>query len=305
MSEPEAKARFKRGDVREDGKVFWGYIKKWNYEEWVTADSFERKNNRKHELQQAYQWIKCYMDAPDDRWENCSCSSETKVKRKRGEVREDGKMFWTYAKGKERWTTPEQFQRNKEALRKGGRKWDLLNREKRREKDRQRFLKNLEKERARHREYRKRNPDKAKEWAKNNPEKLRGYAEKWRTVGPGKEYDRKRRATDPLYALAKSFRSRIWFAFKRLGLAKPDRTENLLGTTIAEAKRHIETQFKTGMSWNNYGEWHIDHVIPLASAKTPEEMANLCRYTNLQPLWGKDNLSKGAKMPHELKKEKA
>jgi hypothetical protein len=52
------------------------------------------------------------------------------------------------------------------------------------------------------------------------------------------------------------------------------------------------------MSWDNYGfyGWHIDHVIPLSSAKTEEEVYKLCHYTNLQPLWAEDNLKKGSKI---------
>ena len=52
------------------------------------------------------------------------------------------------------------------------------------------------------------------------------------------------------------------------------------------------------MNWNNQGEWHIDHIIPLASASTEEELLKLCHYRNLQPLWAKDNLEKQAKIPN-------
>jgi hypothetical protein len=50
------------------------------------------------------------------------------------------------------------------------------------------------------------------------------------------------------------------------------------------------------MNWDNRDKWHIDHIIPLASAKSPEEVEKLCHYTNLQPLWASDNMSKGAKL---------
>jgi hypothetical protein len=60
----------------------------------------------------------------------------------------------------------------------------------------------------------------------------------------------------------------------------------------------MEKQFKNEMTWENYGfyGWHIDHIIPLSSAKNEEELYKLCHYTNLQPLWAKENLSKGAKI---------
>ena len=55
----------------------------------------------------------------------------------------------------------------------------------------------------------------------------------------------------------------------------------------------MENQFIDGISWENYGEWHIDHIIPLSTSKSIEEINRLCHYTNLQPLWAFDNLSKG------------
>ena len=70
----------------------------------------------------------------------------------------------------------------------------------------------------------------------------------------------------------------------------------LLGCSYEEVREHLSKQFTEGMSWDNYGEWHIDHIIPLASATTEEEVLKLYHYTNLQPLWAKDNLSKGCKI---------
>jgi len=57
-------------------------------------------------------------------------------------------------------------------------------------------------------------------------------------------------------------------------------------------KKHLENQFIDGMSWENRSEWHIDHIIPLSSAKTKDELYKLCHYENLQPLWVEDNLKK-------------
>jgi hypothetical protein len=59
------------------------------------------------------------------------------------------------------------------------------------------------------------------------------------------------------------------------------------------------------MSWENYGKWHVDHVIPLASAKTPEDLIKLCHYTNLQPLWAIENILKRDKLPEQTEQEKA
>ena len=66
---------------------------------------------------------------------------------------------------------------------------------------------------------------------------------------------------------------------------------------------HLSNMFLDGMSFDNYGEWHIDHIVPLVTAKTEEEVIKLNHYTNLQPLWAKDNLSKGGKYNETFKSE--
>jgi len=83
-------------------------------------------------------------------------------------------------------------------------------------------------------------------------------------------------------------------ALKDGGFKKAKATYEILGADYATAAAHLESQFKDGMSWANRSEWHIDHIIPLASAKNEEELLKLCHYTNLQPLWAMDNLKKGA-----------
>ena len=92
-----------------------------------------------------------------------------------------------------------------------------------------------------------------------------------------------------------SLRNRIYQAFKYRKTNKDKSTSKLLGCSFEYAKKHIETQFVEGMNWGNYGTWHIDHIKPLAEAKTKEELEILCNYKNLQPLWSFDNLSKGSK----------
>jgi hypothetical protein len=77
---------------------------------------------------------------------------------------------------------------------------------------------------------------------------------------------------------------------------KGKHTEDILGETFDNVRLHIEKQFKDGMSWDNFGEWHIDHIIPLSSGKNEEEIIKLNHYTNLQPLWAEENLAKGARL---------
>jgi len=83
------------------------------------------------------------------------------------------------------------------------------------------------------------------------------------------------------------------------GTVKSKRTMELLGTSIDNFWSHLESKFKPGMSRNNYGKrWHIDHVVPCAyfDLTKPEEQFKCFHYTNLQPLWAKENLKKGAKL---------
>ena len=77
---------------------------------------------------------------------------------------------------------------------------------------------------------------------------------------------------------------------------KSAKSETILGCTILEFRNYIESKFTEGMSLNNHGEWHLDHIIPLASATTEEDIIRLNHYTNFQPLWAKDNLIKGCKI---------
>jgi hypothetical protein len=84
--------------------------------------------------------------------------------------------------------------------------------------------------------------------------------------------------------------------FARIATNKPTNTEALLGCSTQEAVQYIESLFLDGMSWDNYGEWHIDHIRPVASIdpKNKEDLQLICDIKNLQPLWANDNLTKSA-----------
>jgi transposase-like protein len=115
------------------------------------------------------------------------------------------------------------------------------------------------------------------------------------------EYRKKRKESDPLFKFKLQTRSFIHDALRRSVVAKGSSTEQILGCSYQELMQHLEVSFQQGMSWENRSEWHIDHKIPLASAKTEEDVIRLNHYTNLQPLWAKDNLRKGSKMPEVYK----
>ncbi len=84
-------------------------------------------------------------------------------------------------------------------------------------------------------------------------------------------------------------------AFKRIGQNKQYDTLALIGCNWLEAKEHFERLFQPGMTWANHGDWHIDHIIPIASAQTIEDAYKLNHISNLQPLWAADNLHKSGK----------
>lgn len=108
-------------------------------------------------------------------------------------------------------------------------------------------------------------------------------------------YERNRSKYDDLYKLTKIYRTRTKMAFKQKGFDKPTKTTDLIGCSPVEFKNYLESKFTEGMTWENRGVkgWHLDHIIPLCSAKSKEELENLCHYTNIQPLWWQDNLKKG------------
>jgi hypothetical protein len=139
-----------------------------------------------------------------------------------------------------------------------------------------------------------------KEWYENNKEKHRENDRNWRekNIEKVREYHNNlikyQRKTDPLKQLIFNTRTRIYSVLKN----KTKKTFDIVGCSPEFLKEHIEKQFTDGMCWENQGKygWHIDHVIPLSSAKTEKEIYELCHYTNLQPLWAGDNLKKGAKI---------
>ena len=101
--------------------------------------------------------------------------------------------------------------------------------------------------------------------------------------------------TDPNFRLRRVLSVRVTDAIKNQATKKAYKTIELIGCSVDEVRAHLEKQFTEGMTWDNYGEWHIDHIIPCASfdLSEPEQQKKCFHYTNLQPLWARDNLSKG------------
>jgi hypothetical protein len=141
-------------------------------------------------------------------------------------------------------------------------------------------------------------------WRLKNPNYSKEYSLDYRTKNKEKikaymnTYNKERLKTDSIFKLKLAIRVNIGNAFKRGDnkFKKTSSTEKILGCTIEEFISYIENKFTDGMSFDNYGDWHLDHIIPLAFAKSEESVILLNHHTNFQPLWAFDNLSKGCKI---------
>lgn len=137
-------------------------------------------------------------------------------------------------------------------------------------------------------------------------EKVNAATRKWHLENKDyvNAYKRKlnaeRRKTDPVFRIKSALRSRLRLVRKG---ERSSAAFKMLGCSIQEFRSHIESKFRDGMTWENWGrgwrgarEWHLDHIRSLASfdLTDPEQVASACHFTNLQPLWAADNLSKGA-----------
>lgn len=140
-------------------------------------------------------------------------------------------------------------------------------------------------------------------YRRNHKDLVRAFKKEYRKTQKHKDQVKKQtkrlRETSLTYRLSALVRGRIHIELKKQGSKKEHKTIKYIGCTIPELIKHLELQFKEGMSWDNYGYdgWHIDHIIPCAHFDlTQESEQKKCfHYTNLQPLWAIDNLRKGAR----------
>lgn len=156
------------------------------------------------------------------------------------------------------------------------------------------------------RERRKADPEAVRQYHrayyKANTEKRRAYFRKWRENNRDRYLEgalaaHHRRYLDPKMRLESSIRAGVQKCLR--GERKSARTFALLGYSRQELAEHLERQFAPGMTWENYGQWHVDHIVPLSSFNYagPDDPAFRQAWclTNLRPLWAADNLKKGAK----------
>jgi hypothetical protein len=209
------------------------------------------------------------------------------------------------------------YEKNKEKINLKIKKWREKNKEKcildskkYREKNKERINKyywdNIERLKKYHIEYNIKNNKKRKEYQKeyrekNREKKLKDSKEHYlknrkKIIKQNAIYSTFKRRTDINWALRSRLSCRVRSALRGKGTKKSKKTMDLLGVPHMDFfKTWIECKFKPGMTWKNRHLWHLDHVIPCSSfdLTKPEEQAKCFHYTNLQPLWASENLSKG------------
>ena len=219
-------------------------------------------------------------------------------------IKEYRKQYYQENKERRKQYRKQHYQENKERIKQYHKQYQQKNKErikqyrqdnKERIKDynKQRYQDNKERIKQYHKQYYQENKERKKQYRQDNKERLAKCRNERR---------KQRRQSDPMFKLKGNLRRRTNQAFRSKGYSKKSKTKEMLGVEWEILKKHIERQFTKGMSWDNYGKWHVDHIVPLASAKTEEEVIKLCHYSNLQPLWAKDNLSKNDKIePTQVK----
>jgi hypothetical protein len=217
-------------------------------------------------------------------------------KHKRGDIREDGMVFIRYQKcshNGEYWVTPEKFSEIKER--------ECLSNKRKRDRlqsDYNNYPRTLKCGDIR--------GDGMVFWKYNitsknfeqwvTPEKIKSFRHNRNKL------QRKRADVDPLFRLIRNTSRLINNSISRNGYKKESKTHEILGCSFVDFKKHLESQFAEGMTWDNQGEWHIDHRIPHSAGKTEEEVLKLNHHSNLQPMWWRPNIIKSdSYCPKELK----
>lgn len=148
--------------------------------------------------------------------------------------------------------------------------------------------------------YRSTNEYREKRNSYKRTDKYRKYERSYRKLESYKKkrqaYEKNKLATNVRFKLKHYLRCRLRNFLKGKRFNKYNHFSKYIGCSLSELKAHLESKFQPGMTWDNYGDWHIDHIIPLASATSDEQLYSLCHYSNLQPLWAIDNIKKSNKI---------
>lgn len=325
----------KRGDKRDlDGKLFWQHLS-GGREYWVSEDKYHdlkekiRKNflkryesNKEQIKRKAREYYVENKDSVNHRnleyyKKNVSLIRESqkeyrsRIKEladewfkkndpdglirnmKRGYRREDGMIFWGFQDphpdGSCRmvWMSESDFEIKRSAEIERLKNRYASKKDEHLQKIKEYQIKNADVIRERRRRYRQKNASKIKVakqiYAENNREKIS------KSIA-------KRRANNPIVRMANSMRRSIR-RYLDAGQKGEMSSFEIIGCSKDDLRKYLESKFRDGMTWRNYGKhWHIDHVVPLISAKSEDEIKRLCHWTNLQPLTAFENISKGSKI---------
>lgn len=143
-------------------------------------------------------------------------------------------------------------------------------------------------------------------WYEQNKEHRKDYLKEYREKNIDRirevkrNYEKTRKHNDPLYKLINNFRTAIYQVLKENNLQKNGHYFEILKYSPEQLIEHLENQFKDGMNWDNYGVWHLDHIYPITSFKIQEigdeEFMKCWSLSNLQPMWGEENIRKSNKI---------
>jgi hypothetical protein len=202
------------------------------------------------------------------------------------------------------------------------REWNKKNRDKKRESDRKYREAHSAEIKAYHKEWRDNNREhlneRQRERYKENPEAFKLRKDRYTNSHQAQvkeaharykrenrqrctDYERNKRHSDPVYRFRTSVRCLIWGYARKKGYKGNKKTWELVGCDFDSFLVHIKSQFEDGMTLENYGhgegQWNIDHIIPICTAKTDEDIERLNHYSNLRPMWATENYRKSRKTP--------
>jgi hypothetical protein len=216
-----------------------------------------------------------------------TCSNECFAKHRKEYNKNFSKKYFQSLENRETRTRYQKkyLELNTEKLIKYHKEYHLKNKDKIIERAKEHYFKNRKKKLLYVKAYNLKNKDKKKDYHK--------------------KYNKNRRNVDPQFKIMQNLRSNLWkLITRKRNIIKNKQTRELIGCSVEELKIHIESQFLTGMNWENYSyeTWHIDHIIPLSLAQTMDDIIRLklMHYTNLQPMWAKDNIRKSNKHDEKI-----
>jgi len=191
----------------------------------------------------------------------------------------------------------------KETNRISTRKYKLNNKEKIKTQSKLYSKKNQERIKISRKLYKENNKEKITKYNLDNKEKIKKYKQNYYQSKKNKinQSIKLKYKNNPLFRLKSLVRNRTIKFLKLKKVNKSSKTFEMIGCTPMELKSHIEKLFLYGMTWKNQSLWHIDHIVPLSSAKNEDDIFKLCHYSNLQPLWSEDNLRKSNKLNYFIR----